>query len=172
MALKNCCSDGYTHTSDACPSWCLGALSVPAAMGMLDMARCVDSALLLLLPLVDGVFGTTSMLMRAECFAASAAAELVQSCCAAAKLSELHPGAAVLLVVVVALLLFVVALSLLAETGHPVMHVGSSASKTGNPHVVMRWCMQLHIPSLHHCISDLLSLHAEASLACSRCTSR
>lgn len=74
MALKNCCSEGYTQTSSVLPSWCLGTLSA-GAKGMLDFSRCTDKLLLLLLAV--GAFGTTSILMRAECSAAALCEELL-----------------------------------------------------------------------------------------------
>mmetsp|Transcript_9044 Transcript_9044/g.23137 ORF Transcript_9044/g.23137 Transcript_9044/m.23137 type:complete len:201 (-) Transcript_9044:197-799(-) len=43
MALKNICSDGYTHLSAAAFSWCLGASSV-LPRGMEDTTRSVPSS--------------------------------------------------------------------------------------------------------------------------------
>lgn len=120
MALKNCCSDGYTHTSSVLPCWCFGMFST-GAIGILDFSRCIDKLLLLLLRPVVGAFGTTSMLMRAECSAAPAvdvAAALLayeQLACPVRMLSELHPAAGL-----VALLLLVLTLLLPGcDTGHP-----------------------------------------------------
>jgi hypothetical protein len=43
IALKNICSDGYTHTGEP-GCWCVGAASGAAAMGMEDAWRLVDNA--------------------------------------------------------------------------------------------------------------------------------
>lgn len=86
IALKNCCSDGYIHTSPP-GSWCCGRCG--AAMGMLDATRAVlsggaDDEL------APPLLFTTGMLMRDAC-AASAADEAQP---APAMLSLLHACAA------------------------------------------------------------------------------
>ena len=99
IALKNCCSEGYTHTSDAAaPCWCWGGVS--AASGMLDFSRCVDSTA----PLLLGEFDTTSMLIRAACASSAELPARVQADWPAAMLAELHPCEGLASVLVLSLL--------------------------------------------------------------------